>query len=385
MFSPEVSWRNSTNGFRTVTVLLLFVGREWVHAAEQRMSAMDVMVAEDLMAQAMSVSHSAGEQDHRWAVILAGGDGTRLKPLTRLACGDNRPKQFCPLVNGETLLSRTRERIAGSINPGQTLFVLTKQHKPYFAAELADVPAQRKIVQPGNQGTLPAILWSLLRLMRLDPNATVAFFPSDHHFTDEGPFLAALERSFALAERSAESVILLGAAADRPEIEYGWIEPESSVEPCFGSAFARVKRFWEKPSLHIARELYARRCLWNTFVMTGRVAAFAKMIRESLPTIFERFDLAFSAAGKDDETASLSVLYGMLTPLDFSRQVLSANQGRLFVASCGNSGWSDLGDPRRLARVIMNRDALQASDVCTRCGLSAKQISQLRPSVEAAA
>src|ERR1035437_2119647 len=72
---------------------------------------------------------------HRWGIILAGGDGTRLRPLTRLACGDNRPKQFCPLLGGKTLLARTRSRIAQSIDRNRMLFVLTKKHEPFRSEE----------------------------------------------------------------------------------------------------------------------------------------------------------------------------------------------------------------------------------------------------------
>src|SRR6185503_6129522 len=118
----------------------------------------------------------------RWGVILAGGDGTRLQPLTRLACGDNRPKQFCPLLGGKTLLARTRSRIAQSIDQNRMLFVLTKKHEPFYSKELEMVPAHQKVIQPMNRGTLPAILWSLLRVSRLDNQAVVTFFPSDHHF-----------------------------------------------------------------------------------------------------------------------------------------------------------------------------------------------------------
>ena len=100
------------------------------------------------------------DNHHRWAVILAGGDGIRLRPLTQLACGDNRPKQFCPLLGGQTLLAQTQRRISGTIPSDRVLFALTKKHEPFYAKALGKVPAARKIVQPANRGTLPAILWS---------------------------------------------------------------------------------------------------------------------------------------------------------------------------------------------------------------------------------
>ena len=77
---------------------------------------------------------------HRWGVILAGGDGTRLQPLTRLACGDNRPKQFCPLLGGKTLLAQTRKRVAKTIDPDRVLFVLTKKHERFYKESLECVP-----------------------------------------------------------------------------------------------------------------------------------------------------------------------------------------------------------------------------------------------------
>jgi mannose-1-phosphate guanylyltransferase len=207
-------------------------------------------------------------------VILAGGDGTRLQPLTRLACGDNRPKQFCPLLGGKTLLASTQQRIARSIDSNQILLVLTKKHEPFYREELKKVPRRQKIVQPYNQGTLPAILWSLLRLYHADQRALVAFFPSDHHFAHENEFISTVEKTFDYVDERSNSVVLLGAVAQRPETQYGWIEPEHGPGSGLESQFARVRRFWEKPPLEIAIKLLSQGCLWNTFVMVGSVDAF---------------------------------------------------------------------------------------------------------------
>ena len=127
--------------------------------------------------------------DHRWGVILAGGDGVRLRSLTRLVSGDDRPKQFSPLLEGRTLLAQTRLRIAESIDRDRTLFVLTRAHEPFYEKELEKVPPNRMVVQPSNRGTLPAILWSLFRIVRYDEPALVAFFPSDHHYSKENEFI----------------------------------------------------------------------------------------------------------------------------------------------------------------------------------------------------
>ncbi len=325
-----------------------------------------------------TVSSSAA--GHRWGVILAGGDGTRLQPLTRLACGDNRPKQFCPLLGGKTLLAHTRQRIAKAIDPDHVLFVLTKKHEPFYKGALESIPGFQKIVQPHNQGTLPAILWSLLHLFRADERALVAFFPSDHYFGNEAAFISTIERSFDFADKQPDSVILLGAGAEHPETEYGWIEPGSVTLSGFGREFTSVRRFWEKPPLETARLLLAQGCLWNTFVMIGSVAAFLEMIRNTAPVLFETFASALPHGESEFIERKMQVIYDAMASSDFSREVLAVSTERLRVASCGEVGWSDLGEPRRFIAALAengSENPWAVTDTCTKCGLTHEQIVTL--------
>src|ERR1700685_4371929 len=113
------------------------------------------------------IRHETQSHPHRWGVILAGGEGERLRSLTRLIAGDDRPKQFCTLAGGRSLLAQTRVRIAPYILRDRTLFRLLKPHEAFYAGELADVASHQMVVQPRNRGTLPAILFSLTRILRL--------------------------------------------------------------------------------------------------------------------------------------------------------------------------------------------------------------------------
>jgi mannose-1-phosphate guanylyltransferase len=172
-------------------------------------------------------AHPGGTE--RWAIVLAGGDGTRLRELTRRIAGDDRPKQFCPLVGERTLLAETRRRIAPEITAPRTFFSVTQAHERFYAPLLADVWSRRVVVQPQNRGTAPAILYGLLRVATVALFDPVAIVPSDHCVSDDEAFMAHVGAAFDLVTARPDLVVLLGITPDRPETEYGWIEPAEPV------------------------------------------------------------------------------------------------------------------------------------------------------------
>ena len=284
----------------------------------------------------------------RWAIILAGGDGTRLRSLTRAIAGDDRPKQFCPILRNETLLDQTRRRVSLAIPADQTLLSLTETHKDYYEPLVADLAAENLVVQPSNLGTAPAILYSLLRLAVLDPAATVAFFPSDHYFADDHTFMSHVDSAFRAVKARPEMLVLLGMEADRAEVEYGWIEPAPSIFAPLGGAIRRVQRFWEKPSGNVAKKLMDQGFLWNSFVMVGRVDAFLLMIQRAVPSLYEAFEAAVPSLGTAEESDAIRTLYSKIQPSNFSHEVLSVRAEDLSVMSVKDVGWSDWGDPSRV-------------------------------------
>jgi mannose-1-phosphate guanylyltransferase len=276
---------------------------------------------------------------------LAGGDGTRLQRLTRLICGDDRPKQFCPLVGNDTLLEQTRKRAERSIPREQILFLLTRSHRAFYLQEPGIRPSQR-IVQPANKGTAPPMLYSLLSIEQNDKEAIVAILPCDHHYSDEQTFTAALESAFDIAAQHTGSVVLLGAHPQGPEVEYGWIE----LGPSAGGASFHVRGFCEKPTVHAARELLERGSLWNTFVIVGHVRSFLEMVNAALTGLVEVFRKNELWAGA--EVHIQDSLYDRIHSVDFSREVLSVQTRRLVALQLGRAGWSDVGNPERVMAVL---------------------------------
>jgi mannose-1-phosphate guanylyltransferase len=301
--------------------------------------------------------HLGSKRQHHWGVILAGGEGVRLKSLTQFASGEDTPKQFCALLGRQSLLEQTEQRVSRTISAERTVYVLLNSHERFYSKQLRNVPSNRLLVQPSNRGTLPAILASLINIINQDKDAVVGFFPSDHHYTDEETFMSGVDLAFGAAESNPESVILLGVAATHAETEYGWVEATPALSTQSQGGLLKVKRFWEKPTARTAQELLERGCVWNTFVMIGRAQAFLDLIRAGAPEIYGKFESLLKLPDFEWSDDRLNPIYQCLATSDFARLVLSTRPERLGVWCLGDVGWSDLGDPRRVMTVVAETGA----------------------------
>lgn len=295
---------------------------------------------------------SASRRSERWAVILAGGDGTRLQSMTRTITGDDRPKQFVPVIGGATLLDQTRCRVALSVLPGRTLFVVTEKHRRFYQALTHSVSPNLLLEQPVNKGTAPAILYALMRVAAKSPKAIVALFPSDHYFADDEGFMSHVDAAFDAVQAEPNAVTLLGITPTSAETEYGWIEPQRSILGSMPRSITRVSRFWEKPNGNVARSLMEQGCLWNSFVMVGRVDALLRMTRVALPEMFSQFASIIPMFETVAERKALHELYSEIQESNFSHEVLAARPEDLKVMRVGDVGWSDLGEPARVMATL---------------------------------
>jgi mannose-1-phosphate guanylyltransferase len=291
-----------------------------------------------------------------WAVILAGGDGVRLRALTHRIAGGDRPKQFCALVTGDSLLTETRRRTALSVPPHRTLIVVNREHERFYAAELADVSTCLVVAQPENRGTAPAILYELLTLMGWQAAGdTVTFIPSDHFVSDDAAFMRHVAVASDGVARRPDLVALLGVAPDRAEPGFGWIEPGAAVAR---TPLRKVRGFSEKPAAAEAEMLRAQGWLWNSFVIVGRVATVLALMRVTVPDLWHSFSAVSPTVRTIGGVTTLERLYGGLPSLGFSRHVLTARPDRLAVLPIRGVVWNDLGDP---ARALATRRLLRAS------------------------
>lgn len=287
----------------------------------------------------------------RWAMILAGGEGKRLRSLTRRISGHAIPKQFCPIMGEHSLLQRTRIRVANLIPSRRTMVSVVLAHRPLYSRMLADLPQANIAVQPSNRGTACAILFSLLRLQQLAPDATVAIFPSDHFVSDDRVFMHHVDLAFRAATALPYVTLLLGITPDRADSTYGWIEPAEPLAfdqvPVF-----RVRRFWEKPSPDLAHQLLGRGCLWNSFVIVAQIRALFALMMSALPTICSAFSGIRPVFGTVFEEETVERLYADLPSADFSHDALERSPDYLAVLPVSGIEWSDLGEPKRVLEVV---------------------------------
>jgi mannose-1-phosphate guanylyltransferase len=288
-----------------------------------------------------------------WAVVLAGGDGTRLRPLTRRITGDERPKQFCPILGSETLLDMTLRRASLAVPADRTVVVLTETHELFYDSMLKDRPRSRFVIQPNNRGTSPAILYALLRIAALDPKSYVAILPSDHYTSDDEAFMDCVNGAFEAVRLISGSVILLGITPNGPEVEYGWIEPAESVfAPGSGTLFS-VRRFWEKPLPGLAERLFSKGCFWNSFVMVGTVETLLSLIDRNIPHLYQQFLQLIPKLNTRRETQFIRPLYNQLLPSNFSQEVLARCPSNLLVYPVSGIDWCDWGEPSRVLNSLL--------------------------------
>ena len=275
------------------------------------------------------------------AIVLAGGRGTRLEHITT-ALGEPREKQFCRLGSDATLLQQTVRRLLPLAGANRTTVVVRGDHHDLAASQLARYPAATLLAQPGDRGTGVAVLTAILASLRAASDGVTILSPADHAFSDEIALRSVLTRAIAAAARY-RAPVLIGAEADAPRRDFGWIMPA----PRSGDGPARVSSFVEKPPLDHARAMMQSGGVFNTMLLIAPTAQLFTLFAEACPDVVSEMLPAAFMEG-DRRRDFLRWAFNNVPAVDFSRDVLSRAQNLRFMTLPARAGWTDLGDETRL-------------------------------------
>ncbi len=269
----------------------------------------------------------------RWAVVLAGGVGSRFWPLSTAA----RPKQLLPLAGARPLVVESVARLVGVVDAARVLLVTSRALRSPLQEALPDVPPENVLAEPFAASTAPALAWATARARAADAGATVLSVHADWTVGDVAAFRRAAAAALDLAERE-DAVVTVGARATRAEIGYGYIVPGA---PIGAGPARRIARFVEKPSAAEAERLVAASALWNTGMFAWTAARFRAEVERHTPELVR----GLGALDRGD----VDGFYRAAQPVSVDVGLFERTDRGAVLP--GDFGWDDVGSWAALPRV----------------------------------
>ena len=290
-------------------------------------------------------------------LVLAGGEGQRLKSFIRRLRGDSLPKQYVKFTGARSMLEHTYRRVEKLI-PRERLFTVVNQAHMEFPAALDQLVGRHPgtvVAQPENRETGPGLLLPLMHILKRYPSAIVAVFPSDQFIWEEDRLMRHVRLAHAIVKRHPSKLVLLGIKPEYGELEYGYILPSEDWDANGWGTYA-VTKFVEKPDFINAHKLIARGALWNTMMMVFNAATLLQWVNDLRPDVHHRFERIHQAIGTPRESMVLRKTYDRLENVNFSADLLEplarTHPGSLSVLPVSNVVWSDWGSESRIVEMV---------------------------------
>ena len=300
---------------------------------------------------------SSTEPSPLFAVIMAGGSGTRFWPLSRRA----RPKQLLPLLGGRSLLAATAERVQPLVGPERLLVVTGTEVAAAVAAELPWLPAGNVLVEPTGRDTAACVGWVAWRLAERHPGAVMLVIPADHVVPDGPAFRGAMAAAAAIAHARG-GLVTIGFRPTRPETGYGYLELGEPAGVVGDFQTYRVARFVEKPDRARAEAMLAAGGFrWNGGLFAWSVAAIRDAIRTHLPELATGLDALRADGAALGEPAALARHYPALPRISIDHGVME--KAATVWAVAADFAWSDVGSWAGLEEVAASGGEARLGDV----------------------
>ena len=285
--------------------------------------------------------------EHTYAVIMAGGGGTRLWPLSR----KEKPKQLLPLLGKETLFQSTVARLGSLFPPERILVVTVVEQAREMREQVPSIPEENYLIEPAPRGTASVVALAASVLRKRDPHAMMAIQTADHHIRDKDLFNYLIGTAFDVAEK--EYLVTLGITPTFPSTGYGYIQQGERLSGDYKYPVYTVKRFKEKPDEAAAQQfLQSGDHSWNSGMFVWRVDAILSEIEKQMPNLFKAVSEIASAWDTSTQDDVLRAHWDELKTQTIDYGIMEKAE-KVAVLPAGGLGWSDVGSWDSLFEVLL--------------------------------
>lgn len=279
-----------------------------------------------------------------YGLILAGGKGSRLYPLSRA----DQPKQFLKLINDKSFLVNTVDRIMPLIDRDNIYIVTNMDYKEKVKDELIGIREENIFVEPANKETATCIGLSAVKLLKQDANAVMVVLPSDHYIQGEKNYIDTLSQAIEMANRR-RCIVTLGIEPSRPETGYGYIEMGERTAGSIPTY--RIARFTEKPNSEVAKDFILKGTyLWNSGMFIFRADVILREIEKYLPKLHKSLMEIYKNLGEENEESVIKDQYELIDGISIDFGVMQRTR-KAYVIKCDFS-WDDMGSFGALSRLL---------------------------------
>lgn len=291
----------------------------------------------------------------RFAVIMAGGSGTRLWPISREA----RPKQFISVDDGSCMLVQTIERLCDTVSADHCFLVTDKRLKNITLKTVRKlIPRKNIIFEPQKKNTAACIEYATAILKKRFGKGLVCFVPADGYVNDRKGYKEAIELAYEAAGKT-ESLVVVGISPTYPATGYGYIQIDK--EKGDDERVMIVQRFVEKPDIETAKKFFeSGEFLWNGGILVGSLDAIIDSVRKFLPEHDRNIGDAVKSSKRSDSNRNIDAAYNKLRNISFDNGVLEKSES-IYVIK-GLFDWDDIGSLDSLSKTYKSDESGNVSN-----------------------
>lgn len=290
-----------------------------------------------------------------WSIVLAAGEGNRVNPFVSRWLGRSLPKEYCAFVGARSMFQHALDRAVRITPPERVIAAVAREHRHEAFSQLDRRTIGALLLQSVQQGTAASVFLPLTYVRDRNRDATVVVVPSDHFVYPEERFLALVRRAVSVVDTIPARVVLLGAAPDRLELDYGWIRPGDRLPNTPNDDVRAVRSVVEKPTASEADALLQAGGFWNTRAFVAKVSTLWEIGWQCVPQIMPLFERLEKSIGCPNEALELETIYRKVPAADFS-DMLGQVPEQLALLELTGVLWSEWNTPARIAETLRRID-----------------------------